>query len=242
MYPVGALQIETECGAVFVLTPRGDLSPDTADHLRSELLRHLVDQAGVLVDLGRLSLDTPSAARVFSCALSNAGGWPSARLVLFGADAPTVDMLRSEGVPGTVPLAVDRDTARPLLATRPDRISRCCAVSDIGAVKHVRAFVEQACADWGMAGRFPDATLVATELMTNAIIHAGTPGMLIVSLDEHGLHLAVRDESPQGEGMIRMGRARPGNGRGLHLVSELSRAWGVATHADAKTVWAVLSH
>jgi len=150
---------------------------------------------------------------------------------------PTGDTLRVERVPATA----DLDAARPLPGTRPDRITRHCELPcDVAAAGQARAFVDSVCADWAVTGRILDATLITSELVTNAVTHARTASMLVLGLDQHGLHVAVRDECTQGANAIRTGRARQGDGRGLHLVAELSRAWGVAPHPDGKTVWAVL--
>lgn len=226
---------------VSVLTPQGELRRDTADELRSVLHKQLLDRTEVLVDVSSLTVTTPPAVHVFPWALAAAGGWPTARLVLFGARGRTREVLRTERIPLTVPLAPDQAAARPLLGTRPERISRRTELIDgVAAAGHARAFVEGVRADWGLTARFPDATLVVTELVTNAVTHAGGPSELIVSLDQHGLHLAVRDASPNGVEAIRSDRAGAGDGRGLYLVAELSRTWGVTPHPDGKTVWAVL--
>lgn len=221
-----------------VLAPLGELDAGTVDTLRTALHTCLRE---VLVDLGGLNVTAAAATHVFPSALTDAGGWPTARLVMFGADPPTRDVLRGERIPATVPLAADQDAARTLLGTRPERISRCCGLpGDLTALGQAHAFVERVRTDWGVTGRYPDAVIVANELITNAVEHTGTPSVLTVSLDPRGLHLAVRDGSTGGVAPIRSGRARQEDGRGLYLVSELTRAWGVTVAPDGKTVWAVL--
>lgn len=225
-----------------VLSLHGELSADTHDELLRSLGKHLLDRVAVLVDLSMLTVTVPSATRVFPSALAEAGGWPSARLVLFGADPATSALLNAERIPVDVPLATDRTSARPLLGVRPERVTRTSTLpADVAAAGQARDFVDATCAGWAVTDRFPYATLVASELVTNAVTHAGTEAVLIVSLDRQGLHLAVRDGQADGAHRIRTGRDRPGDGRGLHLVSELTRAWGVSAHPDGKTVWAVLS-
>jgi anti-sigma regulatory factor (Ser/Thr protein kinase) len=237
---VATLLIESD-GDECVLTAHGRLSWATVGDLSLTLHKHLHDCVDVLVDLGPLHVEEPATVHAFPAALAEAGGWPAARLVLFGADAPTTELLRAERVPLAVPMAHDLASARPLLVQRPERIARRHELPcDLSATAHARALVQSACTDWRVVGRFPDATLVATELVTNAVVHARTASVLSVSLDRHGLHVAVRDMSPHGAGAIRIGRDHPDDGRGLHLVSELTRAWGVTPHVDGKTVWAVL--
>lgn len=237
---MATLQIDTHT-AECVLTPRGQLSRAAACDLRSTLHKHLVECVDVLVDIGSLTIAAPEALHAFPAALADAGGWPFARLVLFGASAQAAGVLRAEGVASTVPVARDLAAARLLLNTRPDRITRRVELpEDPSAAAHARSTVGAACTDWGVTGRFPDARLVATELVTNAVTHARAASVLIIGLDRYGLHVAVRDGSTAGVRAIRAGGGRPGRGRGLHLVAELTRAWGVAAHPDGKTVWAVL--
>ena len=85
-----------------------------------------------------------------------------------------------------------------------------------------------------------DARVVASELATNAVRHAGTAFTLSVGGRDGSITLRVRDGS---RGLPSFGS--PGvlstNGRGLMLVSALSVAWGVSLEAEGgKSVWARL--
>ncbi|MER6558436.1 SpoIIE family protein phosphatase [Streptomyces sp. NPDC001027] len=96
-----------------------------------------------------------------------------------------------------------------------------------------------------------DAILVVSELVTNAVVHAGTEVELVCRLDvepgpsEGGLAVVVevcdrhpsrtpRDHAPDPP------RGMPEHGRGLRLVATLADAWGVTYRRGAKTVWARL--
>ncbi|MFE6162015.1 SpoIIE family protein phosphatase [Streptomyces sp. NPDC056486] len=123
-----------------------------------------------------------------------------------------------------------------------------------------RRFVRAALADWtelsvpaaaGITERVADdAVLLVSELVTNAVVHAGTTVELLCRLDEAGLGeetdtlvievsdhhpaRAVRSESrPQSAGT-------PEYGRGLRLVAALSDSWGITYRTGTKTVWARL--
>ena len=105
-----------------------------------------------------------------------------------------------------------------------------------------RDFVSRTLLDWHLARSIPGACLVASELATNAMVHAQTN--LAVSLaDADGrLRIAVRDGS---SAPPRPHRAHPDRteGRGLQIVGSLTRAWGVlATRDGGKVVWAVSDH
>jgi anti-sigma regulatory factor (Ser/Thr protein kinase) len=85
------------------------------------------------------------------------------------------------------------------------------------------------------------AVLVANELVTNAVVHARTEIRVRLELRGGRLHIAVRDGSP---GLLRVVAPdwQAEGGRGLRLVEQLARAWGVNRHPDGgKVVWCVLS-
>ncbi|MEU0082818.1 SpoIIE family protein phosphatase [Streptomyces sp. NPDC006274] len=123
-----------------------------------------------------------------------------------------------------------------------------------------RRFVRDAVAEWTALGLLTagrradrladDAAIVVSELVTNAVVHAGTaaellcrfeeptheqPGALVVEVSDHhpasgvtgGTHSADQSGTPD-------------YGRGLHLVASLAERWGVTFHAALKTVWARL--
>lgn len=83
-----------------------------------------------------------------------------------------------------------------------------------------------------------DVRLVASELVTNAMVHARTPFVVTLSERDGVVRLAIRDGStsvpvrttPQ---VMDMG------GRGLMLVELLSHEWGASTDGSgSKSVWA----
>lgn len=229
---MAGLRIDTDV-AECVLTPRGELAAGTADLLRTTVQAHLGTCVDVCVDLGELTVAHPCLLHVFPVALADAGGWPTARLVLFGAPEPTARLLRAERITQAVPVGPHRSAARPLLGTRPERL---CRRIGLAPDADVRPLVDAACAGWSVAGRFPDAPLVAAELAANAAGHGREPVVLILNLDRRGLQVAVRDADAHSAGTLRR-RA----GRGLNLVAELARTWGVVPQADGKIVWAVLA-
>jgi len=99
--------------------------------------------------------------------------------------------------------------------------------------------VVDACRRWSVP---PEAAAAAetvmSELVTNAVKHAG--GELHVSLELAGdvLIVAVRDMSPLRPRRRRTVLGRE-SGRGLVIVSELSRSWGSLSTGDGgKVVWA----
>ncbi|MGH3166775.1 MAG: ATP-binding protein [Trebonia sp.] len=82
--------------------------------------------------------------------------------------------------------------------------------------------------------------LLVSELVTNAIVHAGSTARLWVRAEDGSVRVQVGDDGP-GEPRVRL----PGNegGCGMWLVDNLAWAWGV-TKRDGdqvgKTIWFTL--
>jgi hypothetical protein len=108
------------------------------------------------------------------------------------------------------------------------------------AGRTARDFVSRTCLDWQLAHGIGAAALVVSELVTNALTHAGTALDVTVSAADRRLLLGVHDgsEEPPRVPPPRSGQSRS---HGLHLVAGFSRAWGWLPRADGgKVVWAVL--
>lgn len=225
-----------------LLVVRGVMSVASANlAVQRPLHKHLLDRGRVVVDLSDATVRWAPAVDLFPAALAAAGGWPSARLVLAGPDPTTERVLRSARVHLTVPVAGDRAQARVLLDVRPARVGRrhempCNPMAPWLA----RSFVELLCDDWELDLALGDAVqMVVTELVGNAVEHAGTDSVLSLRLDHRRLTVAVRDRRPAAEGLPRPG-VHGDRGYGLLMVQGVSRAWGVTRHDDGKTVWAAL--
>jgi anti-sigma regulatory factor (Ser/Thr protein kinase) len=80
------------------------------------------------------------------------------------------------------------------------------------------------------------AGLLATELATNAVMHAGTEFTLSADLAPGSLRVGVEDGSDDLPAVRSLPRRELG-GRGLHLVKELSSRWGADTLPSGKRVW-----
>ena len=87
------------------------------------------------------------------------------------------------------------------------------------------------------AGDWVDNAQVAvSELVTNALVHAGTPIRLHVRAERGGLRVEVADGNPHLPRQ-RDYAATSATGRGLHLVEELVDSWGAFPDPDGKVVW-----
>lgn len=84
------------------------------------------------------------------------------------------------------------------------------------------------------------AVLLTSELVTNAVVHAGGP--VKVGLDRPGarVRVSVSDGSSVAP-RLRDAAFDSESGRGIFLVDQLAHSWGVDAHAAGKTVWFELS-
>ncbi|MGA9312190.1 MAG: ATP-binding protein [Pseudonocardiaceae bacterium] len=193
----------------------------------------------VLIDLSRLRCTQPAFVTVFPTALAIAGGWPSARLVLYRADGPMRSMLLATRIPDTVPLAADLASARALFDRRPPQVRRHRDLPmHNAAAGAARRFVRESCEIWAVDPAIREiAELLSSELVTNAVEHAHSSTRLTVTGTGSVLRVSVRDYS-----RTIIPRPRPIDvgafrGRGLHLVAALSQSWGVHQHSEGKTIW-----
>lgn len=80
------------------------------------------------------------------------------------------------------------------------------------------------------------AALALSEIVTNALVHAGTPMRLRVILAPSSVRVELADGSahlPLPRDYSRVA----GTGRGLHMVSEVVDHWGAHHDEDGKVVW-----
>ena len=98
--------------------------------------------------------------------------------------------------------------------------------------------LRQAVADASLSvGPWVDDALIAiSEIVTNALVHAGTPIGLTIRVDAAGIRVEVADGSPHPP-QPRLYAVTAGTGRGLALVQELVRAWGTEVDDPGKVVW-----
>ncbi|MDP9443203.1 MAG: serine/threonine-protein phosphatase [Actinomycetota bacterium] len=111
--------------------------------------------------------------------------------------------------------------------------------ADTSASPLARRFLRRRLADWGVDGDVVDtAQLCLSELVTNAIIHSGTPPRVTMRLDDERLLVLVQDHGSRG--VVHPATHREPDvisGRGLALVEALTTAWSAERSADGTTVW-----
>lgn len=110
------------------------------------------------------------------------------------------------------------------------------------SVATARAFVRDTLQGWGHAEVVDDAVVLTSELVTNAVVHAGTAADVLCLRTEDGVRVEVADRYPEREVPLQgsgnsFGSLDSENGRGLLLCSALASRWGVEYTSTHKKVW-----
>jgi len=137
---------------------------------------------------------------------------------------------------------------------------------DPRSAREGRDLVGAICREWQLGEICDDLVLPVSELVTNALLHAGTTIGLTVFLNKDYVEVAVRDhhprrpvvrpvrldldadiaelaaddDLPEDARAIELHVGDAGSiaaGRGLHIVDAVADEWGVAELAGGKDVW-----
>ncbi|GGQ83265.1 SpoIIE family protein phosphatase [Kitasatospora griseola] len=109
-----------------------------------------------------------------------------------------------------------------------------------------RGFVRDALLGWDLPEVVDDAVVLVSELVTNAVVHAGTAAEVACLREEETVRIEVSDRHPErGQDSFanvtlnsdRYADPDGEGGRGLLMCSALSSSWGVEYAAGRKTVW-----
>lgn len=104
------------------------------------------------------------------------------------------------------------------------------------AVREARHAVRDAVTESGPSELVDAALLATSELVTNAVVHAGTPVGLRITTEDAAVRVEVRDASPHLP--VRRSRTHTaGTGRGLIIVDDQADRWGAVRVGDGKVVW-----
>jgi len=127
------------------------------------------------------------------------------------------------------------------LAGRHLRTATLALPADHTAPRQARRFLLGRLVEWQVEPDLCDvAELCVSELVTNAVVHSGTPPRLAVHLDEQRLLLVVNDAGRRGTVRLQNAALDDDSGRGLVLVDALATAWAAERGADGTTVWCEL--
>lgn len=122
----------------------------------------------------------------------------------------------------TAPLAEEMSRELPL------------GVHAVGVARHV---VSSTLEGWGVSSEdIASAELLASELVTNAVLYGHGAHTLTLRFVEPTLRILVGDSSP-GLPTRRSADDDAEIGRGMQLVEAYATCWGVEPHDGGKTVW-----
>ncbi|MFE9687578.1 SpoIIE family protein phosphatase [Streptomyces sp. NPDC002701] len=110
------------------------------------------------------------------------------------------------------------------------------------SVATARSFVRDTLQGWGFADIVDDAVVLTSELVTNAVVHAGTAADVLCLRSDDGVRIEVADHYPEREiplqgNALTMGNPDREGGRGLQLCAALAGRWGVEYTPTRKQVW-----
>jgi hypothetical protein len=116
------------------------------------------------------------------------------------------------------------------------RKARVVLSAEPTSVAQGRQFVRDVLSEWGLVPFREAVVLVASELITNTLLHTDSPPVVTLRMTRSGLRLEIDDESGM-HPRKRSYAADATTGRGMLLVESTASRWGTETRPDGKTVW-----
>lgn len=217
----------------------GQLDDAARDWLRLGLAEALAaEPTALIVDLSGFTVDNPALLSEFSEVSEQARRWPGAPVLLCHATPDLAEGLRQAGIGRIFPTtvgALHEAATEPI----PPRLQRRLAPTHY-APRIARELASRACAQWQLPHVHTAAQILSSELVTNAVRHAGTMIDLTISLRHGDLRVSVRDRFARPPQMQTPQPTDEG-GRGLLIVDTVASAWGNVAVPEGKLVWATLS-
>jgi anti-sigma regulatory factor (Ser/Thr protein kinase) len=127
----------------------------------------------------------------------------------------------------------------PPVLTAPGAAARLVVVpEDPRAAASARQWLRRLLDDWRVpADVADDATTCLSEVVTNAVIHAGSGARVAAEIDEGRLLVSVVDTGRRGSAQRRDLATDEIRGRGLAVVEALATAWSADRRSDGTLVW-----
>lgn len=237
---------DVERGLVHVAF-HGTLTLPTAPLAHNTVLKCLVEQpVAVVINISELASRGNVAVPTFLAVRRQARRSPAVPLVVVAAKSSTGGSLRS-ALSRYLPTCSTLREAHELVARLPTASQWRHLRLDPSplAPSLARDMVSGSCAEWRVAPLMHPARTITSELVSNAVEHAGTDINLTVTLRGVFLCLAVRDGSPV---LPRQRDLAPHDprapldvrGYGLRMLANVAHSWGAEITAEGKVVWARL--
>lgn len=118
--------------------------------------------------------------------------------------------------------------------------------AEAASVRDGRHFLQRHLERWDLDDLIDTAALLASEALTNAVLHARTPlvleiytdGSLMVEVIDQDTTPVLTPVAALGlESLLEDPDVEAINGRGLALIAALAETWGIREENDGKTVW-----
>jgi serine phosphatase RsbU (regulator of sigma subunit)/anti-sigma regulatory factor (Ser/Thr protein kinase) len=175
-------------------------------------------------------------------------------VLLSGEHNDNLEVLADRLVKESRPEHVPDDAALLLMrydGPRADGQPRVAQISvqrhDLQGVARVRRFLDDRLSEWDLEPLRDDLDLLATEVVTNALIHAHSEVEIRLREYADRIRVEVRDSDPHPPVPAAIltadaaGNQAAESGRGLLIVEVLAKAWGSSPAGRGKTTWFDLS-
>jgi Histidine kinase-like ATPase domain len=191
--------------------------------------------AALVIDAEHMVVASSAVLVPIRTLATEAWTWPQARIGVCGMDRALGESFGADvDLYDTVDEAVEVGRAIPISPRR-----TLALTPDSHAPARARQFTLETCTEWGLGKYCNLAELLASELVTNAVVHARTPMDVTLRMMDASLSVAVRDGDPRPMYRpIADGTVTTEHGRGLLLLDAMADDWGCNPTVDGKVVWA----
>jgi hypothetical protein len=230
---------------IAIVSMYGTLDPTSAARCFVTLRDCIADApTALLLDVGHVSMASGRAFDQLLALMRDARAWPGTRIGLCAASDRVEALFDSYDKGDRPDFYDDVDAGMAAAVSFPVSPRQTIALApDANSPAIARDFVVQTCQAWGISRYAKLTTLVASELVTNAVVHARTALVMALQLNPDALTVSVRDDDPRP-----MYRPAPGvtgahngdHGRGLLILEAMADGWGCLPTATGKVVWATI--
>ena len=235
--------LESQFGLTIMLAGELDSATSTTLLERFEQALALLDGRELVIDLDEIAFIDSSGMRALIM-IERRAEEERIALAIARPPAAVTELLQVTGIADRIPFA-PRTDVRPAAEPYLERVE-IALTRDAHAPARARGELRQA-----ILGRLSDrdsatATLLTSELVTNAVIHpeqavGGSVGLRITTYSDR-IRVEVTDEGPGFDPRdLRSRRPREAGGHGLVVVEGLASRWGTARcvigDADGFCVW-----
>ena len=224
---------------IAVLRLQGTLTAGNAGSVRDAALTALVDEpTSMIIDLTGVSVSDPPVLQFLPGVAAQAADWPGTAVLVCASPtvADALERLNSDGltVYPSFSTALAVAAAEPVPLRVHERLE-----PTVHAPRAARELAAEACATWNLPRAVVPAEIIASELVTNAVRHAGTVVDLRITRREQELRVSVQDRNPQ-PARLQTPSESDDHGRGLLIVDSVAQRWGCEPVIGGKVVWAAV--